>query len=132
MRGVFSRLRAALTPQVLMLLAAAMLLAGTFAASRRETGGATELERRIGRTLSGMDGAGRVEVVIMTRSDTAASGNGLGAFTGSGAQVQEVACGAVAVAQGADDPLIRMQLEAALSALLGLPASAVSVVTGGN
>ena len=32
----------------------------------------------------------------------------------------------------ADDPLVRMQLEQALCALLGLPNSAVSVVTGGK
>ncbi len=38
----------------------------------------------------------------------------------------------MAVAQGADDPLVRMQLEQALCALLGLPNSAVSVVTGGK
>ena len=40
--------------------------------------------------------------------------------------------GAVAVAQGADDPLVCLELQQALCALLGLPASAVSVVTGGG
>ena len=40
--------------------------------------------------------------------------------------------GAVAVAEGAGDPLVRIELEQALCALLGLPASAVSVVTGGE
>lgn len=124
LKDVLSRLRAALTPQAVVLLAAAMLLCWLAAASQRT--GASPLETRLARTLSCMEGAGRVEVTIRTR-EVASSG---GAF---GASVSEsVPCGAVVVAQGAQDPLVKMELRQAVCALLGLPASSVSVVTGGE
>ena len=123
MKDVLSRLRAALTPQAVVLLAAALLLCWLAAASQRT--GALPLETRLARTLSCMEGAGRVEVTIRTR-EVASSG---GVF---GTSVSEsVPCGAVVVAQGAQDPLVEMELRQAVCALLGLPASSVSVVTGG-
>ena len=68
----------------------------------------------------------RVEVTIRTR-EVASSG---GVF---GTSVSEsVPCGAVVVAQGAQDPLVKMELRQAVCALLGLSASSVSVVTGGE
>ena len=124
MKDVLSRLRAALTPQAVALLAAALLLCWLAAASQRT--GASPLEERLARTLSCMEGAGRVEVTIRTR-EVASSG---GVF---GTSVSEsVPCGAVVVAQGAQDPLVKMELRQAVCALLGLPASSVSVVTGGE
>lgn len=124
LKDVLSRLRAALTPQAVMLLAAALLLCWLAAASQRT--GASPLETRLARTLSCMEGAGRVEVTIRTR-EVASSG---GVF---GTSVSEsVPCGAVVVAQGAQDPLVEMELRQAVCALLGLPASSVSVVTGGE
>ena len=124
MKDVLSRLRAALTPQAVVLLAAALLLCWLAAASQRT--GALPLETRLARTLSCMEGAGRVEVTIRTR-EVASSG---GVF---GTSVSEsVPCGAVVVAQGAQDPLVEMELRQAVCALLGLPASSVSVVTGGD
>ena len=124
LKDVLSRLRAALTPQAVVLLAAALLLCWLAAASQRT--GASPLETRLARTLSCMEGAGRVEVTIRTR-EVASSG---GAF---GTSVSEsVPCGAVVVAQGAQDPLVKMELRQAVCALLGLPASSVSVVTGGE
>ena len=124
LKDVLSRLRAALTPQAVMLLAAALLLCWLAAASQRT--GASPLEERLARTLSCMEGAGRVEVTIRTR-EVASSG---GVF---GTSVSEsVPCGAVVVAQGAQDPLVKMELRQAVCALLGLPASSVSVVTGGE
>ena len=124
MKGMLGRLRAALTPQALLALLAALALIA-FSGVLERSGG-ENLEARVSRTLSQLAGAGRVQVVIYTRAREAASGT----FSPSGAQAEELPCGAVAVAQGADDPLVRMQLEQALCALLGLPASAVSVVTG--
>ena len=127
MREWLMRLRAALTPQALALLAVALLLLGGALGMRGGTGTQrhTELEARIGRTLSGMSGAGEVDVVIMTRMvETKGSGFSSG--------IEESVCGAVAVAQGADDPIVHLQLQEALCALLGLPASAVSVVAGGE
>ena len=86
----------------------------------------TALEARTARTLSGVAGAGKVEVTIRTR-EVAVSSGALGS-----AQTQQVPCGAVAVAQGADDPQVAMALREALCALLGLPAASVSIVTGGG
>ena len=65
LKDVLSRLRAALTPQAVVLLAAALLLCWLAAASQRT--GASPLETRLARTLSCMEGAGRVEVTIRTR-----------------------------------------------------------------
>ena len=124
LKDVLSRLRAALTPQAVMLLAAALLLCWLAAASQRT--GASPLEERLARTLSCMEGAGRVEVTIRTR-EVASSGGAFGAYVS-----ESVPCGAVVVAQGAQDPLVEMELRQAVCALLGLPASSVSVVTGGE
>lgn len=124
LKDVLSRLRAALTPQAVVLLAAALLLCWLAAASQRT--GASPLETRLARTLSCMEGAGRVEVTIRTR-EVASSGGAFGASAS-----ESVPCGAVVVAQGAQDPLVKMELRQAVCALLGLPASSVSVVTGGE
>jgi len=121
MREVLLRLRAALTPQALLLLAALFLLAAGRTTGRHET--ETSLERRIEETLSAVEGAGRVHVVIRTKS---VQGSDVSR------QAQTAAAGAVAVASGAGDPVVRMMIEEALCALLGLPPSAVSVMTGGE
>ena len=121
---MLGRLRAALTPQALLALLAALaliMLSGVLGHS-----GGEDLEERVSRTLSQMEGAGRVQVVIYTHAKETSAG----AYSPMATQSGEIPCGAVAVAQGAGDPLVRMQLEQALCALLGLPASAVSVVTG--
>lgn len=124
LKDVLSRLRAAITPQAAALLAAALLLAWLAAAGQRTS--ASALEERLARTLSCMEGAGRVEVTIRTREVKASGGT-------FGASVSEsVPCGAVVVAQGARDPLVEMELRQAVCALLGLPASSVSVMTGGR
>lgn len=124
MKQMLMRLRAAFTPQAAMLLAAALLLLA-LGGSLTDGGAQEDLESRVERTLSAMEGAGRVQVVIMTRAQQADS-----SAWGQEDGTAEVPCGAVAVAEGAGDPLVRIELEQALCALLGLPASAVSVVTG--
>ena len=121
MREILARLRAALSPQALLLLAALMVLIAGMSAERRDS--ASSLEKRIGETLSAVEGAGDVRVVIRTRDVQTA---------GASRQMQTAAAGAVAVASGADDPMVRMMLEEALCALLGLPPSAVSVMAGGK
>ena len=90
---------------------------------------AARLEKQASAVLSRMEGAGRVEVTIMTRK-TQMGNSGL--LSGKTDEAAEIPCGAVAVAQGADDPLVRIQLEQALCALLGLPGTAVSVMAGGK
>lgn len=124
----FRRIKAALTPQMILLLLLVMGLIG-YAAMKKETSGIERIERQASAVLSHVEGAGRVEVTVMTRK-TQASGTGL--LNGKSETGGEVPCGAVAVAQGAGDPLVRMELEQALCALLGLPASAVSVMAGGR
>ena len=124
---MFTRLRAVLTPWALAVFIS-MLAAVFLLRSQTVDTGATALEKRIAETLSLMDGAGKVNVVISYR--TAAAQSSLSAFQ-SGAQ-EQTPSGAVAVAQGAEDPLIRAQIADALCALLGLPASAVSVIAGGG
>ena len=124
MKDVLSRLRAALTPQAVLLLAAALLLVWLASAGQRT--GASALETRLARTLSSMDGVGQVEVTIRVR-EVASSDGAFGA-----AQNECVPCGAVVVAQGAGDPLVELKLRQAVCALLGLPSSAVSVMEGGK
>ena len=123
MRDLLLRLRAALTPQALIVLALVMLLGMSF--TQKEDSG-TALERRTEAALAAISGAGKVQVVIRTRESSGQTG------FASASGKERVPCGAVAVAQGADDPWIRIQLQEALCALLGLPASAVSVVAGGE
>lgn len=129
MPGIIRRLRAAVTPQALTLIGAAMLL---FLLALRPQERQTDLEERAANVLSQMEGAGKVSVVVMTKPAQQTSGTGFGTLYASAGMDGEVPCGAVAVAQGADDPLVQMQLTQALCSLLGLPASAVSVVTGGK
>lgn len=121
MREILSRLRAALTPQSLAILA---LLALLFVSL--QTRNEDSLESRTASTLCAVDGAGRVKVTIRTKDVQQSSG-----LLGAG-QAERVPVGAVAVAQGADDPLVAIRLQEALCALLGLPASSVSVITGGK
>ncbi len=118
---VLRRLRAALTPQALLALALLALLGAAAGASGG--GQETALERRIARALSAVEGAGEVRVVIMTRAETESAPL-------SGSASREIPCGAVAVARGAGDPLVNLRLTQALCSLLGLPASAVSVLGG--
>lgn len=119
---LLSRLRAALTPSAAALLTALLFLFLLASLGGKQT---DSLEKRIGQTLSCVEGAGRVEVTIRMREEAAASGFGTG-------QREAVPCGAIAVAQGADDPLVALALHEALCALLGLPPSSVSVMTGGK
>ena len=123
MKDLLLRLRAALSPQILFAIAALLMMAAGI--SMKEGNPASALEKRMENTLSRIEGAGQVSVVIKTM--TLQSGGTL-----SAGRAQEIPCGAVAVAQGADDPLVRLALEEALCALLGLPASAVSVAAGGG
>ncbi|MBQ2954775.1 MAG: hypothetical protein IJE07_14690 [Clostridia bacterium] len=65
-------------------------------------------DERISRVLSAMAGAGHTEVAIYY-------------------DAQDVPCGALVLASGADDVAIRLQMNRAVSTLLGLPAEAVAV-----
>lgn len=74
----------------------------------------TDEEARLARVLSAMAGAGEVEVAVFYQSETA------------------VPCGAVIVAQGADDAGVRIQLTRAVCTLLGLEPAQVDVFRSGG
>lgn len=121
MRDLLARLRAVLTPHAGVIMAAALLAVGfALSASGRST---SALEKRTASVLSSAAGAGKVDVVIMMR---AAENGG----TRANMWTSETPAGAVVVAQGADDPVVCLELQQAVCALLSLPASAVSVVEG--
>ena len=65
-------------------------------------------EDHIGSVLSAMAGAGRTEIAIYYNA-------------------QDVPCGALVLADGADDVALRLQMTRAVSALLGLDPAAVVV-----
>lgn len=119
---LLSRVRAALSSSAAALLAVLLLLVWFALSGGRKT---ESLESRIGRTLSCVDGAGRVEVTIRMRDVDITSGFGAG-------RSESVPCGAVVVAQGADDPFVAHALQEALCALLGIPPSSVCVMMGGK
>lgn len=123
MKDLLLRLRAALTPTALIVLALLLLLCMNLM-HKGDTG--TALERRTAKALASISGAGEVQVVIRMRE--AQRQNGISSSNGTAA----LPCGAIAVAQGADDPWVKIELQEALCALLGLPPSAVSVVAGGE
>lgn len=127
---MLARLRAAMTPQVLAVLALMLLLFGMLSSMGNTGDAASALEARISKALSAMEGAGEVHVVIMTREEDSSSA--VSVFGTEAQQKEMIPSGAVAVAQGADDPLVRMELTQALCALLNLPASSVSVMSGGK
>ena len=119
------KLWAVLTPQTLLVLVLLLIGVGMLFG-----GGGTEetaLEERIAGALSAMNGIGEVRVVISTQAVQAQAPLGI-----SRERIQEIPSGAVAVVQGSDDPIMRAQIVDALCRLLGLPASAVSVISGGE
>lgn len=125
MKQLWGRIRAAFSMPALatLVLVCALLIIGT--SLKQENTGQTALEQRISNALSRVEGAGKVEVVIRTRTVTLQTA---GAFASGAQQSEEIPCGAVAVAEGADDPLVKIRLTQALCALLNLQASEVDVI----
>lgn len=111
-----------------------------------------ELEEKLARTLSGIQGAGETEVMLTLKSgsrqvlaqDTQSRGEGERSVStvtlgrGSGSQevvpLQTVAPqfrGALVVCDGGDDPGVRLQVIRAVSALTGLGSDCITVCQGG-
>jgi len=120
-KRIIGVMRESLTPVCLVLVIIAVLLLSL--PGRTQGGGMTQLEARIVKTLSQIEGVGKVSIVIRTVKQTGQS-KLLGAYSAG----EEVPCGAVAVAEGGENPLIRSRLTGALCALLGLHASQVDVI----
>lgn len=75
----------------------------------------TQQEARLARVLSAMEGAGNVEVAVFYQEEAG------------------IPCGAVIVAQGADDVAVRLSITRAVCTLLGLESTQVDVFKlGGN
>ncbi|MBR2718705.1 MAG: hypothetical protein IKB78_05325 [Clostridia bacterium] len=94
---------------LVLALAGCVALCLLLALAENTTSSATDEESRLARVLSAMSGAGDVEVAVFYQEETA------------------LPCGAVIVAQGADDVTVRLQLTRAACTLLGLEASQVEV-----
>ena len=124
MGNVVPKVRAAGTVQLIVLLLAALIVIMAFSGDSKGRSGTTDLEVRIGSTLSEMEGVGKVRVVIRTRMQSVQSNSFSSQNHG-----EEVPCGVIAVAEKANDPVVRMKLIHALCALLGLDAAEVEVVS---
>ena len=116
MEAIFARLKGARHLGLLALLAL-LAAAALFLGGEERTDGS--LEARMARTLSQVEGAGQVRVLLNERAEAA------GAF--SSAQSAE-AVGVVILAEGADDVRVRLALSEAAQALLGVPAASVEVL----
>lgn len=114
--------RGLLTPSILLLFIVGVLVLYTLS-GMVEKEEMTQLEIRISNTLKMIDGAGNVRVVIRTVKQSR-QGSSSGIYMGT----EEIPCGALVVAEGGDDPLVRMELTNALCALLGLQAYQVEVI----
>lgn len=124
MREWLTRLRATLTPQAIALICAAALFLMLAGGGLDEYGSNQDLETRIAKTLSSVEGAGKVSVVLHTKQTEQTDGL-------HGREIDEALIGAVAVVQGADDPVLRAEIQDALCTLLGLSSASVSVLAGG-
>ena len=92
------------------LLAAGILASLLFRASETSPSPSSGQETYFSSILSSMEGAGRVEVALSYQGDE-----------------ESIPCGAVAVADGADDILVQIRLRRAISALTGLPDSRIEI-----
>ena len=122
MTGEFMRRVRRLQWPMIAALALACILA-LAAGGERESEPAsagTELEMRLERVLSAIEGAGSVRVMI--REEVRAE---VSAFA---PQQEPSAEGVVIVCEGADDVRVRLALEQAAQALLGVPYSRIQVV----
>jgi len=116
-RQALDRLRGA--RHIGWLALAAALAALTLLATGGEAGfsGATELERRMESVLSCVEGAGRVRVLVS--GDEAVPAGSFG---------QTRSAGVLVVAEGARDLRVKMELQQAVMALLGVDASQIEIL----
>lgn len=114
------------SPLWLAVILVLLMLLVTSGKSRTD-GSMTQLEARISETLSEIEGVGSVKVVIRTRVQ-----QNQNTTLGMQSQAEEIPCGALAVAQGAEHPIIKTRIAHALCALLGLQQSEVEVIALGE
>ena len=117
MENLFSRLRGARhmgLAAVAALVAVCLLLLG----GESENAG-SDLETRIARALSAMEGAGRLRVLLNERQ---------AATPAFSQQEAGGVVGVVILAEGADDAAVRLALSGAAQTLLGVDAAQVEVL----
>lgn len=110
-------LRRMIAQKPALLLVLALLLCGLVLLPRQGDSGMTSEEERLSRVLSCIEGAGQVRVTVYYQGRESA-------FSSAAQQ----AVGAVAVAQGAGDINVRLNLTQALMRLLDLDAQSVLVL----
>lgn len=110
-------LRQKIAKKPAVLLAVGVLLLALMLMLKQGDSGMTSEEQRLSRALSCIDGAGQVRVTVYYQSKESA-------FSSAAQQ----AVGAVAVAQGAGDISVRLNLTQALMRLLDLDAQSVLVL----
>lgn len=109
-------------PMLLVVFLASLIILINYAGAKDQTN-IMRLEARIGETLSRIDGVGEVEVIIRTRIQQSQGKSLMSTYSD-----EEIPCGALVTAKGADDPLIRIKIIHALCALLGLQQADVDVI----
>ena len=100
-------------------LAAALLVGGSREA---ESPAASSLERRMEAVLSCVRGAGEVRVLV-NRTEEAA------AFSGADSGENAPVTGVLVVAAGAEDLRVRLELQQAVQALLGVEAEQIEILS---
>ena len=86
----------------------------------QEQGNASALEQRLQQVLSGVEGVGKVQVMLMT-------GNEKNTF-GFGNDNSELITGVLIAAQGADDPVTVREIQQAVMALFQVEAHRIKVI----
>lgn len=81
----------------------------------------TQLEERLAAILSGVEGVGEVQVMLMTRED-----KGSGSF--SGAQTEQKVTGVLISAAGADNSVVVQKIQEAVMALFQVEAHKIKVM----
>ena len=105
---------------LLAALAALCILVLALGGRKTETSApSTELEARLERVLSAIEGAGRVRVMIAAPQQTAS------AFAPA---ATALASGVLIVCEGADDLRVRLSIEQAAQALLGVESGRIQVI----
>ena len=86
----------------------------------QEQGNASALEQRLQEVLSGMEGEGKVQVMLMT-------GKEKNTF-GFGSDSSDLITGVLIAAQGADDPVTVREIQQAVMALFQVEAHRIKVI----
>ncbi|MCL1963992.1 MAG: hypothetical protein FWF69_02900 [Firmicutes bacterium] len=114
-----------LAGSLLLTPGAELLGGGSGSPKAADSAAAGTLEDRLGRVLSSMEGAGRVEVVIYYSQPAVHTGSWLD--SPGQAQAEGEPIGVVVVAEGAGNLQVRLELARAVQTLLRLDADAVEI-----